>query len=37
MMKLPKLIAKAKYEVSSGNCCTRIFESQCGITYRTNS
>jgi len=36
-MLVPKIIAEATYEASAANCCTRIFESSCGITYRTNS
>ena len=36
-MLVPRFIAEARYEASAANCCTRLFESQCGITYRTSS
>lgn len=35
--KMPTVIACGEYVQSMANCCTRIFQNQCGITYRTNS
>lgn len=37
MFKMPVIIFEDKYTQSMANCCSRLFESQCGITYRTNS
>ena len=32
-----KIKAADSYLASAANCCTREFESKCGITYRTNA
>ncbi len=35
--EMPLLICEDIYSQSMANCCTRISEQFCGITYRTNS
>ncbi|GEM_PF-2271688 len=37
MFKIPFIVYADKYTQSMANCCTRMFQNQCGITYRTNS
>lgn len=35
--EMPLLICEDIYSQSMANCCTRLNEHLCGITYRTNS
>ncbi len=35
--KMPSIIAAGEYVQSMANCCTRLSQGMCGITYRTNS
>lgn len=35
--EMPRIIVCERYTQSAANCCSRLFQSACGINYRTSS